>query len=98
MGKVNLITVAHATREEQVEIPLEVESSCTVAIAIRRSGILKKFQEIKLENVRVGVYGKSVSLDTLVKNRDRIEIYRPLQIDPKQARLTRAKKKISVFA
>lgn len=85
------ITVAYATIEKQVEIPLQVEESCTVAVAIKRSGILEQFPEIKFAHIKVGVFGKRVTLDSVLQADDRIEIYRPLKIDPKQARILRAK-------
>ncbi len=87
------ITVAYATPDRQIEIPLVVEESCTVALAIQRSGIFQQFPEIRLVDARVGIHSRKVSLDTLVREEDRVEIYRPLQIDPKQARHLRAARK-----
>lgn len=84
------ITVAYGTPERQVEIPVVVEKNCTVAVAIRRSGILEQFPEIDLANVAVGVFSRKVALDDLLETDDRIEIYRPLQLDPKEARRLRA--------
>ena len=86
------VTVAYATPDQQLEIPLEVEESCTVVVAIKRSGILKRFPEINLAEVQVGICSKRVALDTNLRDGDRVEIYRPLVIDPKQARLLRAKR------
>lgn len=87
------ITVAYAsTPEQQIEISLEVEVNCTVALAIQRSGILQRSPEIPYPNVSVGIYSKIVALDARLHSNDRIEIYRPLKIDPKQARHLRAKK------
>lgn len=85
------VCVAYATKEKQVEIPIRVEESCTAAIAIKRSGILEQFPMIKLARVKIGIFGKVVPLDASLHDNDRIEIYRPLLIDPKQARLARAK-------
>lgn len=86
------IWVAYAgSTERQVEIPLAVEENCTVALAIQRSGILPQFPDIKWGRVVVGIYGQRVALDALLHEGDRIEIYRPLKMDPKQARLSRAK-------
>ena len=85
------ITVAYATSKKQVEIPLMVEESCTVALAIKRSGILQQFAEIKLASAKVGIFSKRVALDANLHEGDRIEIYRSLIIDPKQARILRAK-------
>lgn len=87
------IVIAYALPERQVEISLKVEESCTVVIAIKRSGILQQFPEIKLAQAIVGIHNKEVMLDSILQNDDRIEIYRPLSIDPKQARLLRTKKR-----
>ncbi len=77
---------------EQVELTLQVEPNCTVAMAIKRSGILKQFPELKLAIMVVGIYGKKVALDASLRDKDRIEILRPLKIDPKDARRARAAK------
>lgn len=84
------ITVCYATPEKQVQIVLSVEESCTVALAIKRSNILAQFPEIKLASVVVGIFGQRVKLDSNIQNGDRIEIYRSLLIDPKEARRLRA--------
>lgn len=88
MKQINVI-VAYATPEKQVEIPIAVEVNCTVAIAIRRSGMLEQFPEINFAINKAGLNGKLVKLDSLMQDGDRVEIYRPLIIDPKQARLNR---------
>jgi putative ubiquitin-RnfH superfamily antitoxin RatB of RatAB toxin-antitoxin module len=85
------ITVAYASCQKQIEIPLVVEENCSIALAIARSGILTAFTEIKLGQVAVGVFGKRATLDTILCDGDRVEIYRPLLIDPKDARRLRAK-------
>lgn len=86
------ISVCYAMPTKQVEICLEVEENCTIAMAIRRSGILQKFPEINLAKARVGIYSKTTSLEANVRADDRIEIYRSLLIDPKKARLLRAQR------
>lgn len=85
------ITVAYAAVHRQIEIKLTVEESCTVALAIQRSGVLNQFPEIEIGRAAVGIHSRRVALDSLLQNNDRVEIYRPLQIDPKQARLVKAK-------
>ena len=87
------ITVAYATPKKQVEIPLTVENSCTIALAIERSGIRKLFPEISMADISVGLNSRLADLDTLMESGDRLEIYRPLIIDPKEARRNRLKKK-----
>ncbi|MDF1654399.1 MAG: RnfH family protein [Coxiellaceae bacterium] len=84
------ISVIYATSTEQVEIPLEVEANCNVAIAIRRSGILERFPQLELASLSLGIFSQAAKLDDSLHDGDRIEIYRPLEIDPKQARLLRA--------
>jgi putative ubiquitin-RnfH superfamily antitoxin RatB of RatAB toxin-antitoxin module len=85
------ITVAYATREKQVEISLEINEDATVESAIQASGIFQIFSEIDLTNLQVGIFGNKVSLSDSLFEHDRIEIYRPLQVDPKEARRLRAK-------
>lgn len=80
------ITVCYATPEKQVQIPLSVEESCTVELAIRRSKIMEPFPEIKFAHIKVGIFSQPVKLDSNVQAGDRIEIYRPLSIDPKELR------------
>ena len=83
------IAVAYATPHRQVEISLSVPENCTVALAIQRSGLLQQFPGIILGQAAVGIYGDRVALDDLVREGDRVEIYRPLQRNPRQARLAR---------
>lgn len=84
------IIIAYATPEKQVETPLQVEPSCTVAVAIKRSGILEQFAEIPYPDIQVGIFSRKVSLDASISEGDRIEIYRPLIWTPMQARRKRA--------
>ncbi|OGT43223.1 MAG: RnfH family protein [Gammaproteobacteria bacterium RIFCSPHIGHO2_12_FULL_40_19] len=87
------ITVCYATPNKQLEIPLTVEESCTVALAIKRSNLCAQFPDIKLAHSTVGIFGQCVKLDSNLQDGDRVEIYRPLTIDPKEARRLRAEKK-----
>ena len=84
------VTVAYATPEQQVEIPLEIEAHSNVSMIIKKSGILDQCADIPFPAIDVGVYGRRVRLDALVSNGDRIEIYRPLVVDPMEARRQRA--------
>ncbi len=70
---------------------LTQQATYTVEQAIEESGILLQFPEIDLVNLhKLGVFGKIVSGDTVLKARDRLEIYRPLRQDPKVLRTKRA--------
>lgn len=85
------IEVAYARPDEQVIIGIEVEEkSITVGEAIQRSGILERFPEIDLQVNKVGVFSKLTGLDQPLQAGDRVEIYRKLVADPKQARRQRA--------
>lgn len=83
------IEVAYAPAEEQVVVALSVPVGATVAEALERSGLKSRYPEIAGE-VPLGIFGKVVAPDTRVAAGDRVEVYRPLQADPKQARRRRA--------
>lgn len=86
------IEVAYAsTSGQQYLIPVTLAEPCTAEQAILQSGICERCLEIDLRKNKIGVFSKPISLDYLLHNHDRLEIYRPLQIDPKQARRLRAK-------
>lgn len=87
------IEVVYARPDSQRIIALEVEAGTTIQAAIEQSDIMSVFPEIDLAHQAVGVFSKPRKLSDLVKNGDRIEIYRPLTIDPKDARRAKAKKK-----
>jgi putative ubiquitin-RnfH superfamily antitoxin RatB of RatAB toxin-antitoxin module len=84
------VEVAYARSDEQVILELKVEPQATVEEIIRRSGILERFPEIDLASNKVGIFGKPVKLEASARDRDRIEIYRPLIADPKEVRRRRA--------
>ena len=84
------IEVAYARPDQQLLLPLRVAAGSTVAQVIETSGVLAKFPEIDLAQNKVGIFGKLTKLDTVVRERDRIEIYRALIADPKEVRRKRA--------
>ena len=88
-----LVEIAYALPEEQVIISIKVPTIFNVQQAIEKSGIQKKFPCIDLSKNKVGIFGKKTTLDHLLKDRDRIEIYRTLILDPKEMRRKRAAKK-----
>ena len=89
--KIN-VTIAYATADQQVEIPITIEAHANVTMAIKRSGILEQFSDITFPDIAVGIYGKRVLIDAGLSEGDRVEIYRPLVIHPMQARRNRAQK------
>lgn len=84
------IAVAYADLEQQTVLELLVVSDCSVQQAIEQSGILQQFPEINLATQRVGIFSQLVDLADRLQPGDRIEVYRPLMIDPKDARRARA--------
>lgn len=85
------VEVAYARPEEQLILPLDVPEGTTVAQAIHLSGILRRFPEIDLSTQKVGIFSRIVGLDETLRAHDRVEIYRPLKVDPKEMRRRRAR-------
>jgi len=86
------IEVAYATPEKQLILSLHVAAGTTVYQAAELSGIVNEFPEIQLSEAKMGLFGKSVRnpQEEVLREMDRVEIYRPLTIDPKVARANRA--------
>lgn len=84
------IEVAYANSNQVHVLVLEVVEGTTIRQAIELSGILDLCPEINIEKNKVGVFSEICDPDTIVENDSRIEIYRPLLIDPKEARRKRA--------
>lgn len=87
------VQVCYAEPEHQFLRELQVPAGTTVREAIVQSGVAEYLGKEIVDNCKVGIYGKLKTLDTVLRGRDRIEIYRPLKADPKEARRRRAKKK-----
>jgi putative ubiquitin-RnfH superfamily antitoxin RatB of RatAB toxin-antitoxin module len=89
------VVVSYATPRDEFIHPMRVAPGTTIGQAIEGSGVLARFPEISLVTQAVGIYGKKKTLETVLRERDRIEIYRPLVADPKDSRRKRAAKKQS---
>jgi putative ubiquitin-RnfH superfamily antitoxin RatB of RatAB toxin-antitoxin module len=72
-------------------VPLTLPAGSTVDDALRASGVLKRLDR-SLAELQVGVWFRAASGDTLLRDRDRVELYRPLTVDPKEARRLRYKR------
>ncbi len=88
-GKID-IEVVYALPDEQTLFRRSVPEGTTVAEAVRGCGILGKYPGIDPATSKLGIFGKPASADTVLRDRDRIEIYRPLRADPKEVRRRRA--------
>ena len=84
------IEIAYALPQKQELVQLKLPAGSTVQQAIEASGLKQKHPEIDLAKNKVGVFGKLSKLDAPLRDRDRVEIYRPLIADPKEVRKKRA--------
>lgn len=84
------IEITYALTQKQELVHLKLSAGCTVQQAIEASGLRQKYPEIDLAKNKVGVFGKLTKLDAPLRDRDRVEIYRPLIADPKEVRKKRA--------
>ncbi len=84
------VDVVYALRQKQDIVSLKVAEGTTVRQAIEASGVLEKYPEIDLSKNKLGVFAKLAKPDAMLRDRDRVEIYRPLIADPKEVRKQRA--------
>ena len=80
------VEVVYALPQEQTLLQIDVPQGTQVQDAIRLSGILEKYPEIDLASNKFGIFGKACKADAVLREKDRIEIYRPLIADPKEVR------------
>lgn len=85
------VEVVYAHRSEQKIVPLNLDEGMTLRQAVERSGLLERYPEINLDGGnKTGIWGKLAKVDTVLRDRDRVEVYRPLIADPKEVRKQRA--------
>lgn len=84
------IEVAYALDSKQALLELQVAEGTTALQAAQQSGITDKFEGIDLENAKLGIFSKVVAPTQVLREGDRVEIYRPLIADPKEVRKARA--------
>ena len=94
MSKDNTITVqvAYALPHRQVTLAVELPVGATVLEAAQRSGIASKFEGVDLDNATFGIFGQLVATRQVLREGDRVEVYRPLIADPKEVRKARAER------
>jgi len=69
---------------------LSLPVGSTVAQAIEASGIVQEVSGLVIDPAQLGIFSRKVTLDHRLDEGDRVEIYRPLTLDPKEARRRRA--------
>ncbi len=82
------VTVVWATPDRQDVVALSLPAGASVATALSASGLVQAYA-LSLHELHLGVYGRRAALDRPLADGDRVEIYRPLQADPKDARRAR---------
>lgn len=78
------IEVAYALPDEQFLFEQEVKEGCTIEQALKTSKLLEEFPDLNID--KVGIFGRLVPADTPLREGDRIEVYRPLKVDPRERR------------
>jgi uncharacterized protein len=91
MDKPVAVEVVCATVERQVLRRLRLPAGSTVIQAVEQSGILQELPEVDFDPSRLGIFSRRVAPDDVLQDGDRVEIYRPLTLDPKDARRRRAR-------
>jgi putative ubiquitin-RnfH superfamily antitoxin RatB of RatAB toxin-antitoxin module len=84
------VEVTYALQARQEIIPLTLPAGSTLQQAVEASGLPAKYPEIDLAKGKFGIFSKLARLDAVLRDRDRVEIYRPLIADPKEVRKQRA--------
>jgi putative ubiquitin-RnfH superfamily antitoxin RatB of RatAB toxin-antitoxin module len=86
------VEVAYALPHKQALLEIQVAAGTTVLEAAQQSGIADKFDGVDLENAKFGIFGQVVAPRQVLRDGDRVEIYRPLIADPKEVRKARAER------
>jgi putative ubiquitin-RnfH superfamily antitoxin RatB of RatAB toxin-antitoxin module len=87
------VEVVYAAPETEDAVSVMLPPGAKVRDAVLASGILERHPEIDLGRQKLGVYGKAVAASAPLADGDRVEVYRPLELDPKEARRRRAIRK-----
>jgi putative ubiquitin-RnfH superfamily antitoxin RatB of RatAB toxin-antitoxin module len=84
------VEVIYALPEKQELIKLKLPAGSLLEQALEASGLLRKYPDIDLRQNKFGIFAKLSKLDTVLRDKDRVEIYRPLLADPREVRKRRA--------
>lgn len=90
MAEMMNIEVCYAMADKQELLQVKLPQGATLQQALEASGLLAKYPQIDLKTNKFGIYNKLSKLDAVLRDRDRVEIYRPLIADPKEVRKQRA--------
>ena len=93
MNKRIKVRIAYALPRRQFVEEIEFDRPVTVAGALKQSTVFAEFGDLHPDEISVGIFSRPVSMDAELADGDRVEIYRPLEVEPKEARRLRAKAK-----
>ena len=88
-----VVEVVYATPAEQCLMTVQLELGATAQRAVECAGVLQRFPELLVSPLRLGIFSRRITPETVLRTGDRVEIYRPLLIDPKTQRRERAAQK-----
>ena len=89
MNRIN-VEVVYALRARQESVHLQLPKGATVGDAVKASGLLERHKQLRIGNGFLGIFGETCDPGVTLRDGDRVEFYRPLPLDPKQARRRRA--------
>ena len=89
------VTVVLALPDRQEVVELRLEAGSTAGHALARSGLARRFPDVDLATAPLGIWSRPCGRETPLRDGDRVEVYRPLQADPKELRRRRARLKPS---
>lgn len=90
MAEIINVEVCYAQLEKQTLVSVKLPVGATLQQALEASGLLEKHPEIDLKKNKFGIWNKLSKVDAALRDKDRVEIYRPLIADPKEVRKQRA--------
>lgn len=90
MAEMIKVEVCYAQSAKQELVNVRLPEGATLGEALEASGLLAKYPEIDVKKNKFGIFAKLSKLDAVLRDRDRVEIYRPLIADPKEVRKQRA--------
>ena len=91
------IEVCYPLATKQEVVSLKVPAGTTVQAAIEASGLLAKYPEIDLKKNKLGIWNKLAKVDAVLRDKDRVEIYRPLIADPKEVKSKNPNKHLKIL-
>ncbi len=85
------VEVVYAMPDEQYRECITVPEGSTARCVVESSTVLAKLKQVDMSQIKIGIYGRLITLDTVMQDGDRLEVYRPLRADPKTVRRMLAK-------